>query len=202
MRLSSEHSKYRHLTSPVAHTRFACPSIRLSIRPSVRPSNEHFKYRISHLAFRWPRCLETLGLKPLTYRAFGRHKEWPWNKKAPATSAPLAAELKSQPDPLDLLETLVTLSTDDVVGPSSTCDRLLIDAAYDSTVEQARVEKSAQRKTVWLGKSATQPKFNLLEVSAYSLRHLIFSSAYTANELGVDASLDDTVISEQRQHDV
>ncbi|KAH7972451.1 hypothetical protein HPB52_012439 [Rhipicephalus sanguineus] len=102
-------------------------------------------------------------LKPSTQRAFGSRKKRAWNKKAPATSAPLAAELESRPDPLDLPGT----STDDTVGPSSTNETLRVDAAYYSTAEQAqRVERSAQTKTVLSGKSATQRKFDLLGVSA------------------------------------
>ncbi|KAH7943339.1 hypothetical protein HPB52_006960 [Rhipicephalus sanguineus] len=102
-------------------------------------------------------------LKPSTQRAFGSHKKRAWNKKAPATSAPSAAELESQPDPLDLPGT----STDDTVGPSSTSETLRVDAAYYSTAEQAqRVERSTQTKTVLSGKSATQRKFDLLGVSA------------------------------------
>ncbi|KAH7957104.1 hypothetical protein HPB52_015293 [Rhipicephalus sanguineus] len=92
-------------------------------------------------------------LKPSTQRAFGSRKKRAWNKKAPATSAPSAAELESRPDPLDLPGT----STDDTVGPSSTSETLRVDAAYYSTAEQAqRVERSAQTKTVLSGKSATQ----------------------------------------------
>lgn len=102
-------------------------------------------------------------LKPSTQRAFGSRKKRAWNKKAPATSAPSAAELESRPDPLDLPGT----STDDTVGPSSTSETLRVDAAYYSTAEQAqRVERSAQTKTVLSGKSATQRKFDLLGVSA------------------------------------
>ncbi|KAH7936227.1 hypothetical protein HPB52_020169 [Rhipicephalus sanguineus] len=102
-------------------------------------------------------------LKPSTQRAFGSRKKRAWNKKAPATSAPSAAELESRPDPLDLPGT----STDDTVGPSSTNETLRVDAAYYSTAEQAqRVERSAQTKTVLSGKSATQRKFDLLGVSA------------------------------------
>ncbi|KAH7971809.1 hypothetical protein HPB52_002824 [Rhipicephalus sanguineus] len=98
-------------------------------------------------------------LKPSTQRAFGSRKKRAWNKKAPATSAPSAAELESRPDPLDLPGT----STDDTVGPSSTSETLRVDAAYYSTAEQAqRVERSAQTKTVLSGKSATQRKFDLL----------------------------------------
>ncbi|KAH7968877.1 hypothetical protein HPB52_012107 [Rhipicephalus sanguineus] len=97
-------------------------------------------------------------LKPSTQRAFGSRKKRAWNKKAPATSAPSAAELESRPDPLDLPGT----STDDTVGPSSTSETLRVDAAYYSTAEQAqRVERSAQTKTVLSGKSATQRKFDL-----------------------------------------
>lgn len=66
--------------------------------------------------------------------------------------------------------------------------------------EQARIEKSAQVKSVLLEKSATR-KFDLLRVGACCLRHSIFGSAYTANELEVDVSTDNTVIDEQRQHD-
>ncbi|KAH7983682.1 hypothetical protein HPB52_013423 [Rhipicephalus sanguineus] len=102
-------------------------------------------------------------LKPSTQRAFGSRKKRAWNKKAPATRAPSAAELESRPDPLDLPGT----STDDTVGPSSTSETLRVDAAYYSTAEQAqRVERSAQTKTVLSGKSATQRKFDLLGVSA------------------------------------
>ncbi|KAH7961273.1 hypothetical protein HPB52_006403 [Rhipicephalus sanguineus] len=102
-------------------------------------------------------------LKPSTQRAFGSRKKRAWNKKAPATSAPSAAELESRPDPLDLPGT----STDDTVGPSSTSETLRVDAAYYSTAEQAqRVERSAQTKTVLSGKSATQRKFDVLGVSA------------------------------------
>ncbi|KAH7962949.1 hypothetical protein HPB52_018899 [Rhipicephalus sanguineus] len=102
-------------------------------------------------------------LKPSTQQAFGSRKKRAWNKKAPATSAPSAAELESRPDPLDLPGT----STDDTVGPSSTNETLRVDAAYYSTAEQAqRVERSAQTKTVLSGKSATQRKFDLLGVSA------------------------------------
>ncbi|KAH7944240.1 hypothetical protein HPB52_017577 [Rhipicephalus sanguineus] len=102
-------------------------------------------------------------LKPSTQRAFGSRKKRAWNKKAPATSAPSAAELESRPDPLDLPGT----STDDTVGPSSTSETLRVDAAYYSTAEQAqRVERSAQTKTVLSGKSANQRKFDLLGVSA------------------------------------
>ncbi|KAH7984678.1 hypothetical protein HPB52_023507 [Rhipicephalus sanguineus] len=98
-------------------------------------------------------------LKPSTQRAFGSREKRAWNKKAPATSAPSAAELESRPDPLDLPGT----STDDTVGPSSTSETLRVDAAYYSTAEQAqRVERSAQTKTVLSGKSATQRKFDLL----------------------------------------
>ncbi|KAH7976443.1 hypothetical protein HPB52_014255 [Rhipicephalus sanguineus] len=108
------------------------------------------------------RCLET-RLKPSTQRAFGSRKKRAWNKKAPTTSAPSAAELESRPDPLDLPGT----STDDTVGPSSTSETLRVDAAYYSTAEQAqRVERSAQTKTVLSGKSATQRKFDLRGVSA------------------------------------
>ncbi|KAH7962610.1 hypothetical protein HPB52_017182 [Rhipicephalus sanguineus] len=100
-------------------------------------------------------------LKPSTQRAFGSRKKRAWNKKAPATSAPSAAELESRPDPLDLPGT----STDDTVGPSSTSETLRVDAAYYSTAEQAqRVERSAQTKTVLSGKSATQR--NMAEASA------------------------------------
>ncbi|KAH7951165.1 hypothetical protein HPB52_005888 [Rhipicephalus sanguineus] len=102
-------------------------------------------------------------LKPSTQRAFGSRKKRAWNKKAPATSAPSAAELESRPDPLDLPGT----STDDTVGPNSTNETLRVDAAYYSTAEQAqRVERSAQTKTVLSGKSATLRKFDLLGVSA------------------------------------
>ncbi|KAH7984846.1 hypothetical protein HPB52_024496 [Rhipicephalus sanguineus] len=102
-------------------------------------------------------------LKPSTQRAFGSRKKRAWNKKAPATSAPSAAELESRPDPFDLPGT----STDDTVGPSSTSETLRVDAACYSTTEQAqRVERSAQTKTVLSGKSATQRKFDLLGVSA------------------------------------
>ncbi|KAH7961399.1 hypothetical protein HPB52_008801 [Rhipicephalus sanguineus] len=103
-------------------------------------------------------------LKPSTQRAFGSRKKRAWNKKAPATSAPSAAELESRPDPLDLPGT----STDDTVGPSSTSETLRVDAAYYSTAEQAqRVERSAQTKTVLSGKSATQRKFDLLGVNHF-----------------------------------
>ncbi|KAH7969948.1 hypothetical protein HPB52_023004 [Rhipicephalus sanguineus] len=102
-------------------------------------------------------------LKPSTQQAFGSPKKRAWNKKAPATSAPSAAELESRLDPLDLPGT----STDDTVGPSSTSETLRVDAAYYSTAKQAqRVERSAQTKTVLSGKSATQRKFDLLGVSA------------------------------------
>ncbi|KAH7939719.1 hypothetical protein HPB52_016397 [Rhipicephalus sanguineus] len=93
-------------------------------------------------------------LKPLTQRAFGSRKKRAWNKKAPATSAPSAAELESRPDPLDLPGT----STDDTVGPSSTSETLRVDAAYYSTAEQAqRVERSAQTKTVLSGNKRGVP---------------------------------------------
>ncbi|KAH7971839.1 hypothetical protein HPB52_003462 [Rhipicephalus sanguineus] len=122
--------------------------------------------RFSSAPFRFFHAIEMPGdsrLKPSTQRAFGSRKKRAWNKKAPATSAPSAAELESRPDPLDLPGT----STDDTVGPSSTSETLRVDAAYYSTAEQAqRVERSAQTKTVLSGKSATQRKFDLLGVSA------------------------------------
>ncbi|KAH7967695.1 hypothetical protein HPB52_001655 [Rhipicephalus sanguineus] len=97
-------------------------------------------------------------LKPSTQRAFRSRKKRAWNKKAPAPSAPSAAELESRPDPLDLPGT----STDDTMGPSSTSETLRVDAVYYSMAEQAqRVERSAQTKTVLSGKLATQRKYDL-----------------------------------------
>ncbi|KAH7947734.1 hypothetical protein HPB52_015415 [Rhipicephalus sanguineus] len=113
--------------------------------------------RFSSAPFRFFHAIEMPGdsrLKPSTQRAFGSRKKRAWNKKAPATSAPSAAELESRPDPLDLPGT----STDDTVGPSSTSETLRVDAAYYSTAEQAqRVERSAQTKTVLSGNKRGVP---------------------------------------------
>ncbi|KAH7943237.1 hypothetical protein HPB52_006549 [Rhipicephalus sanguineus] len=96
-------------------------------------------------------------LKPSTQRAFGSRKKRAWNKKAPATSAPSAAELESR-------RTLGPAGTSMTTrGTKSTSETLRVDAAYYSTAEQAqRVERSAQTKTVLSGKSANQRKFDLL----------------------------------------
>ncbi|KAH7972862.1 hypothetical protein HPB52_018103 [Rhipicephalus sanguineus] len=53
-------------------------------------------------------------LKPSTQRAFGSRKKRAWNKKAPATRPPSAAELESRPDPLDLRELQLTTPWDQV----------------------------------------------------------------------------------------
>ncbi|KAH7986021.1 hypothetical protein HPB52_025261 [Rhipicephalus sanguineus] len=105
-------------------------------------------------------------LKPSTQQAFGSPKKRAWNKKAPATSAPSAAELESRLDPLDLPGT----STDDTVGPSSTSETLRVDAAYYSTAKQAqRVERSAQRRLFCLESRLPSASSTFLE-SARSAR--------------------------------
>ncbi|CAN7946066.1 unnamed protein product [Ixodes pacificus] len=110
-------------------------------------------------------------LKESTRRTFGRKTRRAWNKRktSPASAPPRSAP---PPNALDLPGASASLPVDDAAASSSGTDgssfagTTRVDSTYYSTAEQAqRAERSEQSKHVLSGKSATQRKFDLLEVN-------------------------------------
>ncbi|KAG0416132.1 hypothetical protein HPB47_006695 [Ixodes persulcatus] len=114
-------------------------------------------------------------LKESTRRSFGKKTRRAWNKRK---TSPASAPLRSAPLPnaLDLSGASASLPVDDAAASSSGTDgssfagTTCVDSTYYSTAEQAqRAERSEQCKHVLSGKSATQWKFDLLEVNGSCL---------------------------------
>ncbi|KAG0421078.1 hypothetical protein HPB47_003020 [Ixodes persulcatus] len=114
-------------------------------------------------------------LKESTRRSFGKKTRRAWNKRK---ASPASAPLRSAPLPnaLDLSGASASLPVDDAAasssgtGGSSFAGTTRVDSTYYSTAEQAqRAERSEQCKHVLSGKSATQRKFDLLEVNGSCL---------------------------------
>ncbi|KAM7282574.1 hypothetical protein ISCGN_002720 [Ixodes scapularis] len=110
-------------------------------------------------------------LKESTRRTFGRKTRRAWNKRK---TSPASSPLRSAPLPnaLDLPGPSASLPVDDAAASSSGPDgssfagTTRVDSTYYSTAEQAqRAERSEQSKRVLSEKSATQRKFDLLEVN-------------------------------------